>query len=61
MVKNFKLFFTRTEKAFGAESEYIASGIQNPPSLFTDGCKLAFDLFTARSNLRPYTFILGKC
>ena len=61
MVKTPKNLLLRNQESFKAESWYIVSGTQGPPSLTNDYPRMTFDLSMARSNLHPHNLEWGKC
>ena len=51
----------QNQERFETESWHIIRGLEVYQNCSNDDRRLTFDILTARSNLRPYTFIWGKC
>ena len=60
MVKTFKNLLLQNRGCLGAESLHKSSGTGGLPKLLKKCRILTFDLFTARSSLRPYAFVWEK-
>ena len=58
--KHLKIFFSRTKKASRQNLVTEHWGLKVIQVCSNDNPRLTFDLFTARSNLRPYAFVWGK-
>ena len=58
--KHLKVFFSRTMKASSLNLVTEHWGLKVIQVCSNDDPRLIFDLFTARSNLRLYAFVLGK-